>query len=140
MGGFSFEEQELAPRPQRPCRATGCNALHRNANGYCHEHAALAKQWSHQKEGKGNTTERGYGWHWQRLRKQVLRRDGYLCQCEKCEKRVMPLVAHEVDHIIPKAEGGTDAPENLRAISKSCHRRKTLEEAKGARRSRSVGQ
>lgn len=41
----------------------------------------------------------------------------------------MPLVAHEVDHIIPKAEGGTDSPNNLRAINRDCHRRKTQAEA-----------
>lgn len=120
----------MPQRPQRPCRATACQTLHRNANGYCDEHVHLVKQWSHQKKGKGNTTERGYGWKWQRLRKQILRRDGHLCQCEDCQKRPVPLVAHEVDHIIPKAEGGTDDPDNLRAIAKSCHRRKTLEEAK----------
>lgn len=128
----------MPKRPQRPCRASDCQALHRNANGYCDEHAGLAKQWSHQKKGKGNTTERGYGWRWQQLRKRVLARDGYLCQCEDCQKRPMPLVAHEVDHIIPKAEGGTDAPDNLRAINKDCHRRKTLMEAERGRHGQTV--
>jgi len=42
----------------------------------------------------------------------------------------MPLVAHEVDHIIPKAQGGTDDPGNLRAINRDCHRAKTQKEAK----------
>lgn len=29
-------------RPQRPCRASGCRSLHRNATGYCDAHADLA--------------------------------------------------------------------------------------------------
>lgn len=122
----------MPPRPQRPCRASGCDALHRNANGYCDEHAGIAKQWSHQRNGKGNAIKRGYGWDWQKLRDQILRRDGFLCQCEDCRKKPMPLVAHEVDHITPKAEGGTDDPGNLRAISKACHRLKSAAEARRA--------
>jgi 5-methylcytosine-specific restriction protein A len=35
-------------------------------------------------------------------------------------------LATEVDHIIPKAKGGTDDPSNLAAINAGCHRRKTL--------------
>ena len=43
----------------------------------------------------------------------------------------MPAVA--VDHIVPKAEGGTDADENLQAICKACHKLKTENESKRAR-------
>lgn len=43
----------------------------------------------------------------------------------------MPAVA--VDHIVPKAEGGNDDPENLQAICKRCHKLKTEMESKRAR-------
>lgn len=44
----------------------------------------------------------------------------------------MPAVA--VDHIVPKAEGGTDEDENLQAICKRCHKLKTEAESLRARR------
>lgn len=66
--------------------------------------------------------ERGYGTAWDKLRLSVLKRDAYLCQCPDClggTKRVTP--ASEVDHIKPKAHGGTDDPDNLRAVNRMCH-------------------
>jgi len=115
----------MPQRPQRPCKAIGCHTLHRNANGYCEAHQSLATAW-HKKSGQSG---RG-GRPWRRLRDQVLVRDGYLCQCEDCQNRLLPLIAHEVDHIVPKAQGGTDDLGNLRAINRDCHRTKTQREAK----------
>ncbi|WP_286801395.1 HNH endonuclease [Marinobacter sp. UBA2498] len=63
-----------------------------------------------------------------------MRRDKGLCQPCLATGRVMPAVA--VDHIVPKAEGGTDSDENLQAICKSCHKLKTENESKRARAKR----
>lgn len=71
-------------------------------------------------EGRG-------GRPWRRLRDQILARDGFMCQCEKCKG--VKLIAHEVDHIIPVAKGGTDHPNNLRAMHRDCHAEKTKREA-----------
>jgi 5-methylcytosine-specific restriction protein A len=79
--------------------------------------------------------KRGYGTSWDKLRKQILERDFYLCQCNDCKgglKRATP--ASEVDHIISKAKakllGWTkeqiDSPNNLQAINTDCHKAKTL--------------
>ena len=70
-----------------------------------------------------------------------MRRDKWLCQPCLAKDRVMPAVA--VDHIVPKAEGGTDADGNLQAICKPCHKLKTENESKRARaklRARGRGQ
>lgn len=67
--------------------------------------------------------ERGYGSRWVRLRRSVLERDGHLCQL--CLKRGRPTPATEVDHVTPKAKGGSDDEENLMAICGSCHKEKT---------------
>lgn len=56
----------------------------------------------------------------------------WLCQCDNCKARPVPLPAHEVDHIIPLAAGGTDDPDNLQAINRDCHRAKTDSEAPNA--------
>ena len=73
--------------------------------------------------------KRGYGSAWDKIRLIVLKRDNGLCQCSKCQGgkiRVTP--ATEVDHIIPKAKGGTDRLDNLQAINKQCHKKKTARE------------
>jgi 5-methylcytosine-specific restriction protein A len=71
-------------------------------------------------EGRG-------GRPWRRLRDQIMARDGYMCQCDRCKG--VKLVAHEVDHILPVAKGGTDDPSNLRAMHRDCHAEKTKREA-----------
>ena len=40
------------------------------------------------------------------------------------------MLATEVDHIVPKSAGGTDAMDNLQALCKSCHSRKTAKEGR----------
>lgn len=77
---------------------------------------------------------RGYGAEWVKIRKQVLERDGHLCQ--PCLKQNRPTVAREVDHITSKAKAAklgwtqeqVDNMQNLQAICHSCHLRKTTEE------------
>lgn len=71
---------------------------------------------------------RGYGRAWDIKRAQILRRDNYLCQCKRCaaDGRITP--ANEVDHIVPKAKGGTDDDDNLQAINHECHERKSLDD------------
>lgn len=70
--------------------------------------------------------KRGYGTSWDKLRKYILYRDNGLCQCPDCmggQKRVT--LANEVDHITPKAQGGTDDESNLRAVNSDCHKKLT---------------
>jgi 5-methylcytosine-specific restriction enzyme A len=62
----------------------------------------------------------------------VLRRDGYVCQCDECRRFKRVTEANEVDHIVPIARGGTDDMSNLRAINGECHKRITA--AMGRRR------
>jgi 5-methylcytosine-specific restriction enzyme A len=72
---------------------------------------------------------RGYGSGWDRLRLSILARDCHICQCPEClggQKAVR--VATHVDHIKPKAHGGTDDPANLRAVNAECHKRLTMEQ------------
>jgi len=116
----------MPARSPRPCRAKLCRNLTREKHGYCEEHADLAKAWTRGRAGQG----RG-GRPWRRLREQVLQRDRYLCQEHKRQGKAVP--ATTVDHIKPKAEGGTDAASNLESLCGPCHEAKTLEEARRAR-------
>lgn len=85
--------------------------------------------WSARERLYGNRHARGYGTAWDKLRAQILRRDRHLCQ--PCYATGRPEPASQVDHIVPKAQGGTDDPNNLQAICKDCHKVKTSKESKG---------
>ena len=73
--------------------------------------------------------KRGYGTAWDKLRKAILSRDCHLCQPCKANGRIVP--ATQVDHIKPKAKGGTDEAGNLQAICAPCHQAKTIRDAGG---------
>ena len=59
---------------------------------------------------------------WSRTRRRILARDNDTCQ--HCGGG-----ATHVDHIQPAAAGGSDEDENLQALCKACHARKTGREA-----------
>lgn len=61
---------------------------------------------------------RGYGRKWQKLRKAKLAESPI---CEAC-KRAWAVC---VDHITPKAQGGSDDWENLQSLCQACHDQKT---------------
>jgi len=65
---------------------------------------------------------------WQRLRLQILRRDGCLCQCPECRGRTVE--ATVVHHIRPwtTAQGEERellkwSPDNLQSVARDCHKR-----------------
>jgi 5-methylcytosine-specific restriction endonuclease McrA len=55
------------------------------------------------------------GWAWGQIRRSILQRDGW--RCTRCGAR-WPL---EVHHRLRLDEGGTNAPDNLVTLCKSCH-------------------
>ncbi|WP_202802770.1 HNH endonuclease signature motif containing protein [Halomonas smyrnensis] len=59
-------------------------------------------------------------------------RDRWLCQACRRRGRVTP--ADVVDHIVNKAEGGSDSPDNLEALCRLCHKAKTQQEAQRGRK------
>lgn len=79
-----------------------------------------------QNYGKG----RG-GRPWRRKRDFVLKRCLYRCEC--CNKAGRVTEATEVDHVTPKAEGGTDDLSNLQGLCPECHAAKSKAEASRGR-------
>ena len=59
---------------------------------------------------------------WEALRQKALRRDNFRCVLCQTPGRL------EVDHIIPKAKGGTDNLTNLQTLCRGCHIQKTRTE------------
>ena len=72
---------------------------------------------------RGTRQQRGYGAAWSKLRLVILRRDLYLCQ--PCRREGRPTPAAAVDHIKPKAKGGTDDHDNLQGICLEHHKAKS---------------
>lgn len=116
----------VATRAKTICRHPGCGVLIGEA-GYCEKHQKQAVGWF--RTSLGSSTARGYGGRWRWLRKHVLERDLYLC-CE-CKKRGRLTSATEVDHVVPKYQGGTDDSDNLQSLCKECHKTKTAREGRG---------
>lgn len=112
----------MPSRALRPCMYQGCSALVRSGR-YCQAHQAAVSQ-SYDAQ-RGSASRRGYGSRWRRLRMMYLR-EHPLCVVCAAEKRIVP--ATEVDHIVPKREGGSDDDDNLQALCKVCHSRKTAQE------------
>lgn len=78
---------------------------------------------------RGSRQARGYGAEWERLRAEAMRRDERLCQPCLAAGRTTP--GTQVDHVTPKAYGGTDDLANLQTICDACHRSKTARESRG---------
>ena len=48
--------------------------------------------------------------------------------CEVCQREGRVTAVEEVHHIVPLAQGGTHAEDNLMALCKECHSRITARE------------
>ena len=70
---------------------------------------------------RGSTTERGYGARWQRTSASVIARDGGVCQLRLAGCTVR---ATTTDHVIAKANGGTDDDANLITTCRPCNSKK----------------
>lgn len=73
---------------------------------------------------------------WQARRRRVLERDGYRCRNCGVRSTRVDEVYFDVDHVVPKSEGGTHALSNLQALCPACHARKHPGNEALARRAR----
>ncbi|EMV0004341.1 hypothetical protein HmCmsJML070_00422 [Escherichia coli] len=107
----------------RACRVRGCRHTTTAPSGYCESHKS--EGWKQYKLGQSRH-QRGYGSKWDVIRVRVLKRDKGLCQL--CLRAGVVREAKTVDHIIPKAHGGSDADSNLQSLCWPCHKAKTARE------------
>lgn len=95
---------------------------------FCDEHRRKAKR----PRMRGTAAQRGYGYRWRRLRRRVLAEqplctDPFNLHSEDNRTEI----ATDVDHIVPRADGGTDERGNLQPLCHSCHSRKTAQAQTG---------
>ncbi|VVT52692.1 Phage-associated homing endonuclease [Kosakonia radicincitans] len=110
----------MPPRTPKACRVRGCRSTTTDQSGYCETHKG--EGWRQYKPGQSRH-QRGYGSAWDVIRPRILKRDKGLCQ--EHLRKGQAVAAACVDHIIAKANGGTDEDSNLEALCWSCHARKT---------------
>ena len=76
---------------------------------------------------RDSASRRGYGRRWRRLRLVVLRERVWCADPfghHAADGR--PAFAEQVDHIVPRAAGGSDDASNLQCLCTTCHARKTV--------------
>ena len=113
----------MPTRPKSLCRKPGCvQAI--SSPGFCEKHVKSSDGWS--QTNRASSSARGYDWKWRKTRGRILERDSGLCQL--CLEQGLLIPASEVDHIVSRANGGNDNSDNLQAICRSCHKKKTNRE------------
>lgn len=60
---------------------------------------------------------------WRDIRRAILERDNFLCQICGLGGKSSDIIL-EIDHILPKSQGGGHEPENLRTLCRNCHIRR----------------
>jgi 5-methylcytosine-specific restriction protein A len=113
--------------PGRACGWPGCHRLaDRSGDSHCSVHRFLrdARRGTH-----------NYGPSWTFIRERVLVEEPWCRLCAAADKRTP---ATQVDHILPKRDGGTDDRKNLRPLCHSCHSRRTAIDSSGWGRRRDL--
>ena len=101
----------------KACEFPGCpNTSDRR---WCPAHRKGRKANSYEAR-RGSSAANGYGGDWQKLRPIIITRDRH-CQWPGCRDLI-----EEIDHIIPKAEGGDDHHNNVQGLCFRHHAIKTL--------------
>lgn len=112
------ECDSMPHRLARPCHAYLCPNTTTNANGYCDDHQAQAR------ERRGSARQRGYDRHWEQFRARYLREHPLCVDC-MAEHRMTP--ATEIHHIhkLRDYPGLKYAEDNLMGLCHQCHSKRT---------------
>lgn len=105
-------------RAKTICNVPGCPNI-AVKNGRCSNHQRVP--W----EGR-TWASTGYGKNWLKIRRQVLLEEP---SCRLCGR-----VAVTVDHIVPKARGGSDDRSNLQPLCDLCRKMKDKRDSADGRR------
>ena len=118
-------------KPMRECNKVGCHELIPFDQSYCDHHLDFGKRESNKaydfiRNRKDKQYRRIYqSSRWQHLRRQVLLRDGFLCQ--NCQRNGVIKTGDVVDHIVELKDDMSKAfdMDNLETLCHKCHNHKT---------------
>ena len=110
----------MPKRARRICSYPGCTQV--VSKGRCVIHKGSPAR---RPDTRPNSTRRGYGYKWQRVRGAYLAAHPLCADPHKRHEGVV-VVATEVHHITPRSQGGTNRWDNLQALCKPCHSHHTF--------------
>lgn len=127
LGAFAFRE-DMPRNAPRGCGAPGCPELVQKKGGrLCLRHAEEERK--RYDGSRGSAARRGYGRRWRKVRSLFLAEHPVCSDPFGIHAPVGEVApATEVDHKVQVDQGGTDEEENLQALCKPCHSRKTATE------------
>lgn len=105
-------------RPAKPCGYPGCGRLVSDGTRRCEIHKG--SEGRQERERRGKTSERGYGWEWQKARERHLAANPL---CVYCEEAHIVRAATVVDHKKPH-RGDMKLfwdPGNWQSLCTNCH-------------------
>lgn len=105
---------------KRPCRWAGCSELVSGKSGWCQEHTKTSRRQADSRRDRSAARRVYNSSRWKRLRRMILRRQPN-CECGEA--------TNEVDHI--DGDVTNCRWDNLQAMCKRCHSRKTAKEDGG---------
>lgn len=81
---------------------------------------------------KAGTTVMPGGRAWMETRERIALKHGYRCACCNC---IWVSQRDQIDHIVPREQGGSNEDSNLQPLCNACHEAKTAAETKARTRS-----
>jgi 5-methylcytosine-specific restriction enzyme A len=121
------------PVKARPlCSSPGCSGR-AEVGSRCEQHAKQARRQQRPPDTRPTSSERGYGYAWQKLRARYLAVHP-CCELAGCTER-----STDVDHVVSKRQGGPDEWSNLQALCHRHHSQKTVQYDGGGWRTRGRG-
>lgn len=132
---FEEGENQVPRKPLKPCRYPSCPGLTKDR--FCSKHIKEYNRQYNREERPGYSKRLYKTVRWQRLRKKVLLASPL---CSECARQGKITPATVVDHIVPH-KGNLELfwdENNLQALCKSCHDRKTAKEGRWGEKSKFI--
>jgi len=119
----------MARRPRKLCKVSGCRKLAVDESGYCDK--PNHKPTPYRDDNRPNSTQRGYGYRWEKTTRRWKREAPRYCA--ECLVEGKKVVGDVVDHIIPVED--KDDPlfwdeTNWQSLCHLHHNRKTRRDLK----------
>jgi len=121
-------------KPRRPCKQPGCPGLAEYESRHCKAHREFDIADRAESRRRYDRFSRDpedvkfyHSQYWIDLRGWVLARHPL---CVVCRAHGITTAATEVDHIVPRRDGGPDTFDNLQSLCGPCHKIKTVEDSR----------
>lgn len=125
VGGNHRAYGAMPRKAGRNCTRGGCAGIVRD--GVCSLCGPTRRHSQREHDARrGTSAQRGYDARWRKLREAQLSREPL---CARCREEGWVVAATDVDHIVPRRQGGSDSFDNFESLCHSHHSEKTARES-----------